>query len=136
MILLDTSFIVSFFNSSDSNHDRAVEMAREIDEGKYGTPMISDYIFSEVATVMMRRVKDITKVTKCCNDLMATTKIIKIDAEAFKLSWQEFGKHNTSSLRFSFVDCSNIVISRLNPIRHMATFDREFEKVGGLIVIN
>ena len=136
MILLDTSFIVSFFNTSDSNHQRAVEISKEIDEGKYGVPMISDYIFSEVATVMMNRIKVLGKVTKYCNDLMATSKMIKIDTEAFMLSWDEFKKHNTSALRFSFVDCSNIAVSKLNSLRYIATFDREFEKIGGLIVIN
>lgn len=136
MIILDTSFIVSFFNTSDSNHHKAVEIAKEIDEGKYGTSILSDYIFTEVATVMMLRVKDIEKVTKYCNELMASTRMVKVESDAFKLSWLEFGKHNTLALRFSFVDCSNIAISRLNPIRYIATFDKQFEKIGGLVVIN
>ncbi len=136
MIFLDTSFIVALFNSVDANHDRAVSVSREIDEGKYGMAMISDYIFTEVATVMMLRIKDISKVVKYCNDLMESTKMLRVDEEAFKISWLEFCKHNTSALKFSFIDCSNLAIARQNSIKYTATFDGQFEKAGGLIVIN
>ena len=53
MILLDSSFIVAYSNEADENHAKALQLAKDIDGGKYGAVAITDYIFDEVVTVML-----------------------------------------------------------------------------------
>ena len=53
MIFIDTSLIVAFANEADEFHKRAVEIVREIDSGKYGTPVLTDYIFDETITTLL-----------------------------------------------------------------------------------
>jgi len=52
MILLDTSFLIAFYNKRDSRHREALKIFDEIANDKL---VISDYIFDEV--VMFLRAK-------------------------------------------------------------------------------
>ena len=48
MIILDTSFIISYFNTRDQNHSKAAKLMKQMHE-----PLcLTDYIFGETATVI------------------------------------------------------------------------------------
>ena len=64
MILLDASFIIAYFNEADVNHAKALRMAKDIDDGKYGPTVITGYIFDEVITVMLYRTRKLKQVAE------------------------------------------------------------------------
>jgi predicted nucleic acid-binding protein len=49
MIVLDTSFLVAFFNEDDSFHFKAVSEMKNLEKE---TQLISDYVINETATVL------------------------------------------------------------------------------------
>jgi len=42
MIFLDSSLMVAYSNEADENHEKALKIARDLDRGRYGTPVITD----------------------------------------------------------------------------------------------
>ena len=64
MIILDTSFIVAFYNIRDENHIRATNLMEGIVAGKYGKLFITDYIFDEGMTVVFIRLKSLSETVK------------------------------------------------------------------------
>src|SRR3989304_479092 len=99
MIVLDTSFIVSYFNTRDQNHLKAVKLMKKIHE-----PLcITDYIFGEVVTVSLIRLK------------------------SFDNAWNLFCKQKETVL--SFTDCTTISVMLENDIGKIATFDGDFGKI-------
>ncbi|MGQ4834306.1 MAG: PIN domain-containing protein [Candidatus Asgardarchaeia archaeon] len=56
-ILLDSSVIIAFFNKRDKNHKRALELTEKALIDHYGTIFISDYVFDETVTYLLKRQK-------------------------------------------------------------------------------
>ena len=131
MILLDTSILVSYFNSRDDNHARALELFNKISELKYGEAIVSDYIFDEFATVLLLILKDFSKVVDVCSEIKNLIKF-KISDEYFDESWSVFSSQNKTS--FSFTDCSSIALLKKNA-GYFATFDEEFKGVKEINVV-
>lgn len=52
MIIVDSSFLVAFFNSEDDCHDKAIQEMKKYDEKKEEF-MITEHILGETATVIL-----------------------------------------------------------------------------------
>jgi len=127
MIPLDSSFIVAHLNEADSNHCRAVQEVEVIEEGRYGSPAITDYIFDEIVTVMLTKTGRIERVSEIGEKLLNATVLIRINEELFNLSWR-LSKEQEKPL-FSFADCSSIAACNVNGISNIATFDEDFKRL-------
>jgi len=56
--------LIAYFNEADVNHAKALRMAKDIDDGKYGPTVITGYIFDEVITVMLYRTRKLKQVAE------------------------------------------------------------------------
>ena len=129
MIVLDTSFIVSYFNTRDQNHLKAVKLMKKIHE-----PLcITDYIFGEVVTVSLIRLKSLDRATKIGNVLLKSLKIVNVEKTSFDNAWNLFCKQKETVL--SFTDCTTISVMLENDIEKIATFDGDFGKISKITVI-
>ena len=129
MIVLDTSFIVSYFNTRDQNHLKAVKLMKKIHE-----PLcITDYIFGEVVTVSLIRLKSLDRATKIGNVLLKSLKIVNVEKTSFDNAWNLFCKQKETVL--SFTDCTTISVMLENDIEKIATFDGDFGKISRITVI-
>lgn len=133
MIFLDTSFLVSYYNKKDDNHNHSLKIMNEIANGIYGDVYISDYIFDECATVLFARLNNLKKAVTICEKIKQLI-IFKIDQESFEESWRLF--KNQKDTKLSFTDCSNIAIMKSEGTKNIVTFDEDFKKVEGLNVVN
>ena len=133
MILLDSSFIIAYSNEIDENHDKAFRIAKDINIGKYGAPVITDYIFDEVVTVMLIKTKNLMKVIELGGILLNATSLFKIDEDAFNLAWNIFKAQLKPSL--SFTDCTSIAVCRINGISNIVPFDKKFYELKEFKVI-
>jgi len=133
MILLDSSFLIAYLNEADINHAKALRMAKDIDDGKYGPTIITDYIFDEVITVMLYRTRKLKQVAEAGEMLLRANRLFSIDRDTFDLTWGTFKEQKRTML--SFTDCASIAVCRTNGISNVATFDEEFRRSEGLSVI-
>ncbi|MEM3506206.1 MAG: PIN domain-containing protein [Candidatus Bathyarchaeia archaeon] len=134
MILLDSSFIIAYSNERDENHSKAIKIAKDIDKEIYGLPVINDYVFDEVITVMLFKIKKLKQVLELGEKILEATMLINVDNELFNLSWKIFKEQNKP--KFSFTDCTIIATCRRNGISKIATFDEDFHGLKEFRIIN
>lgn len=134
MILLDASFIVSYLDYRDQNHGIALDIQKNIDSGRYGGMVMTDYVFDEVATVMLMKIKKASVVSNYCERLLNVVNLVNLDDHLFMdtLNIFKYQKNN----KLSFTDCANVAVCRVNGIRNIATFDKEFTKFDELSVVS
>lgn len=133
MILLDTSFIVAYYNTRDENHGKAIELMKELEEGKYGDLCITDYIFDECMTVIFIRLKNLEKTIEIGNTLRKLTRMLRIENDIFEDSWNFF--KNQKETAFSFTDCTTVSLMKKENTINITTFDEDFRKIKGINVV-
>ena len=125
MIMLDSSFLIAYHNTSDKNHQRASEIMPRIASGEYGKVNITDYVFDETATYLAAK-QGLGKAVAVGGYLLGATELIGIQKDDFKDAWNLFKSQRNT--RLSFTDCTIVVAMRANAIKELATFDGDFGK--------
>jgi len=124
MIILDTSFLIAFYNKRDSRHREALKIFDEIANDKL---VISDYIFDEVVTFLRAKVPWIAQ--EVGKNILENLDVIRVNDEDFITAWELFNKFD----ELSFTDCTTLSLSKRLKIRRVVTFDqsllRAFEKI-------
>ncbi len=133
MIFLDSSFLISATVEIDQNHEKAASIMGDIISGKYGMPVISDYIFDETVTVILVRTKDLEKASLAGEKLKASMKMLKIEDMDFNEAWEIFKSQQNA--KFSFTDCTTLSAMKTNGIKNIVTFDGDFKKIKGINVV-
>ena len=133
MIILDSSFLVAIEVETDQNHEKAVEIRDRIIKREFGTVLISDYIFDETITATFQKTRDLKKTILMGTNLRNAIQIINVEEETFEEAWNIFKKQENT--KFSFTDCTILSIMKLHEIKHIATYDKDFEKVISISVI-
>ena len=133
MIILDTSFIVAFYNIRDENHLKATNLMEDVTAGKYGKLFITDYIFDESMTVVFIRLKSLSETVKIGELIRKSTELLEVEKSDFEDAWDLFKRQKTTA--FSFTDCSTLILMKENNIKTIATFDEDFLKVKGINVM-
>lgn len=127
MIFLDSSVIIAYKNADDTNHIKAVEIFQKLSKGEFGKGVISEFIFSEVTTVLLLR-KGL-KVAENVGNILLDAKEIEIikASDLFERTWEVFNSQKNTV--FSFVDASNLACMEQMKISKIATFDKDFLKI-------
>jgi len=124
-VFLDASYLIAFYNESDVHHQKAVEIARKIDNNEYGLSIISDGIFDEVISVVLRKFGK-EKAKLFAKNIVNSIFIVYGDKNIFTKALSIF---NNSKDNFSFTDCTSQAIIEIAKIQYIATFDKLFEKL-------
>jgi len=132
MIVLDSSFIIAYKIKNDKHHEKALEIMVDIAEGKYGMPIISDYIFDEIVTVILNKAS-FQDASEIGNMLIISADISYMDKDLFNNSWKTFQDQENTKL--SFTDCSILTLMKNKGIKQIATFDKDFSKIKDIEVI-
>ncbi len=133
MIFLDSSAIIAYKNADDINHKKAANIFQKLNAGEYGIGVISEFVFSEVTTVLALR-KSLEAAREVGNVLLEAKEIeIMKASEVFERSWNIFSNQENTAL--SFVDASNLACMEMRGIRKIATFDRDFLRIRSVEVV-
>ena len=133
MIFLDSSVIIAYKNVDDTNHEKAVEIFQKLSKGEFGKGVISEFIFSEVTTVLLLRRG--LEVAETVGDILHDAKEIEIikASDLFERTWKIFTSQKNTV--FSFVDSSNLACMEQMKISKIATFDKDFLKINTVDVV-
>jgi|SRR3989344_509163 len=132
MIFLDSSFIISYEIENDQNHNKAVILMSKIRRRMYGPPVISEYIFDEVSTLLLVKLKDLNKVVERC-ELIKGLDMFRVNELIFEQAWKIFKEQKNTKL--SFTDCTIIATMKSKGIQNIATFDEDFKEIENINVI-
>lgn len=131
MIVLDTSFLVAFWNELDSQHARAMELMRRIDSGEWLGCVLMDYVLLETAAVMLQRC-GFQRSRGVCNAMMKSENFAFMAcSDYFQEYFAEFNDQLSGKL--SLVDCAIAYVARTRAEGRVATFDEALRSVPGIV---
>ncbi len=120
-VLLDTGFIIAAFNRRDSNHAWAKRLMREVLEGKWGTPYVTDYIIDEVLSYAAARLGGDVSVR--LGTLLLERRIFRLIPVTLDIvldAWSLYRRHYPT---LSFTDATSIVVARVYDIDYIVTVE-------------
>ena len=129
-MLLDTDFLVAYWNRDETRHDEANRLFRELVTGGRGRLFVTDYIVDEAATLAMRRVRDVAKVRAFVRFLLGAPPapgvlgLLHVGPDQFQAASERFLRITTR--RLSFTDCTSLEVLEARSIEAIATFDSGF----------
>ena len=125
-IFLDTSFILALKDKDDKNHDAAQKWMKRFLKNEFGKIYTSTFVFDELATLIMIRLKNLEFAKKICTYLLSSPRIniLSLDNNNFIQTWEKFQKFWPKEL--SFTDCSILVQCQDLKCDMVATFDHHF----------
>lgn len=125
MIFVDASYYVSLLKPTDSNHERALTMAKRYKEEELIT---SQAVLGEVATVGSQRYNKEATIAFLDGILLVGTTIIILERqELVDRTWEIFKK--VKSKNISWVDCYSLAIIKAYKIETVLTFDKDLQKL-------
>ena len=129
LIILDTNFFYAFYNANDTDHQRARIIYSEILDGQYGKPILLDYVFDELATLVQSRSNSNKNATELGSIVLRDTEdflqFIMINQLLFKQAWELF-QNQSARKPLSFTDCVIFATALELNIKYIATFENEF----------
>lgn len=131
-IFIDSSVIVAYANTKEVHHAKAQDIFKRIEEGVFGEPFISDYVFSEVVTVVQMRVGK-EKAVEMGNYLLDCFHLLSIKDSLFTKSWEVFCSRQGM---LSFTDASILAVTEVLPVKYVASFDKELAKNAKVKVVS
>lgn len=126
-VFLDTGFFLALKNKDDKHHATAREWMRRFLKNEFGKIYTSTFIFDEVTTLALVRLKNKNLALLLGNYISSSPRIFVVHFESgdFKPSWDLFQRYIEK--RLSFTDCTILVhVDRLQ-CRLLATFDSHFK---------
>jgi predicted nucleic acid-binding protein len=90
LIFLDSSVIIAYKNADNINHKKSANIFQQLIAGEYGIGVISEFVFSEVTTVLALR-KSLEAAKEVGNVLLEAKEIEIMNAsEVFERTWKIF----------------------------------------------
>ncbi len=133
MIILDSSFIIAYHNTRDVHHAAARPVMEEIISGKWGRPLLLEYVFLEVVTVLLARRGSAVASSVASTLLQAQELDFVPCSDLFLESLETFRTQGDAGL--SFTDAAIVTLARRRDVGVVATFDRDFNNIGGITVV-
>ena len=133
MIFVDTGAFFASKVSNDINHSSALIIEGQIQEGRYGKMVTTNYILDELFTLLRGRVTHAELIqTGESIRHSPNIRIIWIQEALEEKSWEFFKTHQDKT--FSFTDCTSFVVMQTLNINTAFTYDFHFEQAGFQIV--
>ncbi|MFQ5740848.1 MAG: type II toxin-antitoxin system VapC family toxin [Acidobacteriota bacterium] len=133
MIVLDSSFLIAHHNSNDIHHEGARVLMEGVLAGIYGRALLLEYVFLEVATVLLLR-RGLAVATSVALKLMEAREVdFRPCSQLFPQVMETF--RNQTGERLSFVDAAVVTVARQHDPGYVATFDKDFRDIEGVSVL-
>jgi predicted nucleic acid-binding protein len=133
VVVLDSSFLVAYYNTRDTHHAAAARAMVRLLAGAWGPALLLEYVFLEVVTVLLAR-RGTATATTVGETLLAAREITFVPCtELFLDAWNAFRDQGSTS-RLSFADAAIVVAARREAPGYVLTFDQDFRSVGGVTV--
>lgn len=133
MILLDSSFLIAFYNERDVHHAEASRIMDRLVAGEWGLALLPESVFLEVVTVLA--IKAGAPLAVAVGDALLSARESEVVActPLFAEAWATFRSYAETGL--SFVDCTLVALARQREVQTIATFDKGLAGVPGIEAI-
>ena len=133
MVVLDSSFLVGYFNTRDVHHAAAARAMVQLVGGQWGQALLLEYVLLEVATVLLVRCGH-AAAADAASRLLQSREVDFVPCSDFFLETLATFRGQKSG-RLSFADAAIVTVARSHAPGYVATFDMDFQGVGGVTVV-
>lgn len=133
MVVLDSSFLIAYHNSSDVHHAAATRAMDELISGKWGRALLLEYVFLEVTTVLLAR-RGLSVASTVGTALLQAREVDFVPCSDLFLDTLEAFRSQTGT-KLSFTDAAIVTVARRHDPSLVATFDRDFRGIKGITTI-
>lgn len=133
MVVLDSGFLVGYFNTRDVHHAAAARAMVQLVGGQWGQALLLEYVLLEVATVLQARCGHAAAADAAARLLQAREVDFVPCSDFFLETLSTF--RGQESGRLSFADAAIVTVARSHSPGHVATFDTDFQGVEGVTVV-
>ena len=132
MIVLDSSFLVAFHNQRDAHHNAACALMERFLKGEWGRGLLLEYVFLEVATVLLVW-RDLAVAARVGRLLLDAGELDFVPcSDLFSDAFEMFTHQGNT--RLSFADAAIAHVAQVRADGLVLTFDEEFAKLPGVRV--
>ena len=132
MIVLDSSFLIGFYNERDAHHGEARILMDQFLGGTWGKGLLLEYVFLEIMTVLLLR-RDLSVATRVGRILLDAEELEFVPcSDLFIETMESFSSQGGTRLSFADAAISSVARSRADGL--ILSFDEEFRKIAGLRV--
>lgn len=133
MIVLDSSFLLAYYNTRDGHHGAAARAMVHLVAGQWGQALLLEYVFLEVVTVLRAR-RDLDVAVDVGTKLLEAREIDFVPCSDFFLETVDtFRRQDAGAL--SFTDAAILNVARRHRPGLIASFDEDFRGQPGITVI-
>jgi len=133
VIVLDSSFLIAFYNERDAHHEVATALMARFLAGEWGRGLLLEYVFLEVATVLLVR-RDLGVAARVGRVLLDAGELDFVPcSDLFPEALETFTRQGSTWL--SFADAAIAHVAREHTGGLVLTFDEEFAKAPGVRVV-
>lgn len=105
----------------------------DIISGKWGRPLLLEYVFLEVVTVLLAR-RGLPVASNVASILLQAQELDFVPcSDLFLESLETFRSQGNAGL--SFTDAAIVTLARRQDVGVVATFDRDFKNIAGVSVV-
>jgi predicted nucleic acid-binding protein len=133
LLILDSSFLIAFHNKQDAHHSAAAGVMEDLLGGRFGQALLLEYVFLEVATVLLAR-RGLAVATSVAHALLNAREVEFVPcSEFFTEVFEIFFSQKKTSL--SFTDAAIVTMAKRQSGAHIATFGKDFRSIEGISVV-
>jgi len=130
VIVLDSSFLIGFYNERDSHHVAGRTLMDQFLAGKWGRGLLLEYVFVEISTVLLLR-RNISIATRASRILLDAKELDFVPcSEVFLETMGTFSSQKETRLSFIDAAIASVALRRAGGL--ILSFDEEFRKIAGL----
>jgi uncharacterized protein len=129
MIFVDTSAWFALLHETAAERPEAMATFSEIEKGRYGAPVTTDYVLGETYTLLRQRV-GLEPVARLATLLRQSPSIrrVRVGDSVFEESLRLM--LSRPDKKWSFTDCTSFVTMRETHIARAFTWDHNFTEAG------
>ena len=132
MIVLDSSFLIAYYNKRDAHHAEAARAMVRLITGEWGRAQLLEYVFLETVTVLRGRI-GLDGALAAGDRLLDAGDVDFVPCtDIFPDVLSTFRREGAD---LSFTDAAVVTVARRDRKGLVATFDRDFQQVSGITVI-
>jgi predicted nucleic acid-binding protein len=128
-VFIDTGAFYDFLIANSQRHEDAIETMKEIQNGRWGSIVTSNYILDELITLICNKTSH-SVAAKGVGELRRSRSItfIFIDAQTEKRAWSIFNEYRDREI--SFTDYTSFAIIDILGIDAVFSNDKHFKHAG------
>lgn len=129
-ILLDSCYLFSLNNEDDLDHVKVSKSFEKLLDGEFGIPIVLDYVFDELVTLVQFRTKRNDIATEIGNSILEDCEnfmqLSRVNKTIFDLAWKMF-KNQSERKYLSFTDCTILSFANEYKIKTVASLESKFK---------